>query len=141
MHCDLLKHYAISERRHLSPLAVDILLPDYFLYLYAGHDAWYVVAEADYFLVIDIPRDIERSFPVKVEGWCTLVKYKEKSGVKLLAANVFKNENVNESDEDWEHYHGVVYQDGGYTFALLRVKPKAGVGIGDFGLSFFKFDT
>lgn len=133
------KYFNDMSGHELIPIAVDVLTAgDYHLYLYEAGSGWYVVVEADYLFVTDVARDIEASFPVKVEGWCTLAEYGYETGVKLLPPHVFKNESVNESDEDWEHYHSVVYRDGGIVYAVLKVHPKSGVSIKDFGLTFYR---
>lgn len=127
------------SRHSIVPIAVDVLTAgDYHLYFYGvGAAEWYVVVEADYMFVTDVTPDIETSFPVKVEGWCTLLDYQHQTGKKLLSPHVFKNDSVNETDEDWEHYHGAVYRDDGMVYALMKVHPNPGVTISDFGLSFY----
>lgn len=136
---EILEHYLDGDEpdQRMIPLAVDAISPDYFLYLYAGHDDWFVVVEADYLFVKEIPRDIEASFPVKVEGWRTLLEHRNETSMKLLPPYIFRNESVNESDDDWRHYHGVVYQDG-LKYALIEVKPNQGVGIKEFGLTYYE---
>lgn len=139
MLCDLLKHYLSKEglEQRVIPLAVDVLTPDYYLYLYAGRDDWFVVAEADYLFVRDVPRDVEASFPVEIIGWRTRIDPERKTEQKLLSRNLFKSDRVDETDEDWGHYHDVIYQEYGQKYAVLLVRPKPGVGLEDFGLTFY----
>lgn len=135
---DLLNHYFKKEdiRQRIVPLGVDVLSPDYYLYLYAGRDKWFVVVEADYLFMADIPRDIEASFPVKVNGWRTLTDYQKKTGKSLLLPDVFKNQSVNDSDQGSDHYSAVVLK-GGTNYALLIVEPNPGVSEQDFALTFY----
>lgn len=138
---DLLKNY-FGNTLWYSPLAVDVITSgDYHLYLFDGGKlGWLVVVEADYPFVTDIPRDVETSFPVHVEGWCTLLSHQKQVG-QLLPRNAFMNEQVNESDEDWLRYHATVHQEHGANYAVLRVKPNKGVSASDFGLTFYGSST
>ena len=139
MTCDTLKHYFsadILDKRQI-PLAVDVHTPDYYLYLYAVGDDWLVVVETDHFDIVSVIKDIQQSFPVHVKGWHTLLAYQEEGGVKLLPPDTFKNHSVNESDEDWEYYQAIAYDDGNNHYALLRVTPNQNVDLYSFGLTFY----
>lgn len=137
---ELLKYY--FDENNLpwySPLDIDVLIAgDYHLYLYDGGGSlgWFVVVEADALPVLSVPRDIESSFPVEVEGWYTLLDYQKKSGSNILPPHIFKSERINESDDDWEYYQSVVHQDV-LKYAVLKVRPKHNVGVEDFRLTYY----
>jgi hypothetical protein len=139
---EILKNYLPQKvlLQRFIPLKVDVRSPDYYLYLYASDEAWFVVLEFDYIFINEAVRDVEKSFPVKVEGWCTLLEHQQKTGRDLLPRDTFKSDHVNETDGEWEGYHAVAYKKGN-TYALLRVIPDPGVDIGSFGLSWPSRDT
>ena len=135
---NLLENYFESDKLpwHI-PLDIDVLTAgDYHLYLYDFGASWHVVVEADYFIMKATIRDIEHSFPVHVNGWCVLNKYKKDAGTELPPdSDDYDPEGVN--DMNYHNRLYTVHQERGMKYALLRVTPNAGVTANDFGLTYF----
>lgn len=136
---NLLEHYASSSKSpRLTPVAIDVISLDYFLHLYAG-EQWYVVVEVDYLSGMPgIAKDIEHSFPVKVTGWCVLKEFQGEAGTDLLPADADDYDPDGTNDANYNNRRWAVYSEFGMKYALLRVEPKPGVGLDDFGLSYFE---
>jgi hypothetical protein len=125
----LLRHYfgrdAIPK---LRPIDFDVCTPwDYHLYLFQiGNLGWFVIVESDFLFLIDIPKDTQEAFGVKVEGWCTLFEYQKATGEKLLPPNIFSDYDLRSKD-DYEYYNEVVYKHKptSMRYALLKVSDNA----------------
>jgi hypothetical protein len=133
---DILKHYLHPEerRKRFIPLKVDVRSPDYYLYLYASNDAWFVLVDVDYPSLSEVTSDIEDSFPVHVVGWRTLIDYRLKIDDKLLQPTVFSTEQTKGAN----YYHAAFYDERGTKYALLQVEPNDGIDFDSFGLKFYK---
>lgn len=115
---NILQHYFKNAAREPALSAAKRLSPDSVAYEITIDGQDYVMVESDYLFVDTLPEEIETLFQVNVLGWCSI---SEQNSGTLLPKKLFHNNQVNESDESWQHYHEVVYSKANRKYALLRV--------------------
>ncbi len=135
------QQYSFAEQfKQVMPVAVDVITPgDYHLYLYhANEQDWFVVVEADYLFMKDIPKDVALSFDVKAECYFVLKAEKEKTSRTCVPADFFDSNDQNRwNDHERMAYQSIVCEINRYKYVLLKVSPNQHFDIKDFKLSYF----
>ena len=123
----ILKHYLNAQEFSPETLLLDEvdISPDYSIYLVKNGGRFYAVAQADYFFMDEVAHNVQENFPVQVEGW--LRKHRSKNEA-IVRVDLFESASpVNGSNEEWEEYRQITYQEDGWKFVVLKVRLNSDV--------------